>query len=84
MRGVTLTELSRQHGYCDRAVGIALARPWPAVERIVADFLGREPWDLWPERYDEQGRPLRVPRRAPWRRDADAPEPVPGLRKVDP
>lgn len=59
LRGKTMAELSREHGYCDDAVRIALTRPWPAVERIVADHLGREPWELWPHRYDAERRPRR-------------------------
>lgn len=59
LRGKTMAELSREHGYCDDAVRIALTRPWPAVERIVADHLEREPWDLWPDRYDADRKPIR-------------------------
>lgn len=60
MRGRTLAELSREHGYGSDAVRKALTRPWPAVEKIIADFLGTEPWELWPERYDARHEPLRV------------------------
>lgn len=59
MRGKTMAELSRDHGYCSDAIRIALTRPWPAVERIVADWLEAEPWELWPDRYDGEHRPLR-------------------------
>lgn len=59
MRGKTMAQLSRDHGYCSDAVRIALTRPWPAVERIVADFLDVDPWALWPDRYDSNHRPKR-------------------------
>lgn len=58
-RDRTLAALSRDHGYGEDAVRKALQRPWPAVERIIADFLGLEPWALWPERYDADHKPLR-------------------------
>jgi Ner family transcriptional regulator len=51
MRGKSMAELSRDHGYSDEAVRIALMKPWPAVERIIADWLETEPWELWPDRY---------------------------------
>lgn len=58
MRGKSMAALSREHGYCDDAVRIALTRPWPAVERIIAHHLGCEPQDLWPDRYSD-GKPKR-------------------------
>ena len=57
--GITMNELSRQHGYCDAAVRRVLQRPWPAIEAIVARHLGKQPWDIWPSRYDAAGVPLR-------------------------
>jgi len=50
-RGMTLEALSAQLGYSRVAVGIALRRPWPAVQSGIASFLGVEPTDLWPSRY---------------------------------
>jgi Ner family transcriptional regulator len=56
-RGGTLTALSRENGYAASAAGIALRRSWPALERIVADFLGLEPWAIWPTRYTADQKP---------------------------
>lgn len=53
MRGITLSELARRHGYGADACRLALRRPWPRVERIIADELGVPPSQLWPERYAE-------------------------------
>jgi Ner family transcriptional regulator len=53
----TLRELSLAHGYSGNAVGEALRRPWPAVERIIADALGMEPQEIWPSRYLPDGTP---------------------------
>ena len=55
--GSTLKSLSRLHGYDDSAVHKALKQQWPAVERIIADFLGIPPTTLWPDRYHADGTP---------------------------
>lgn len=55
----TLRGLALAHGYSRSAVSEALNRPWPAVERIIADALGLEPWDIWPSRYNADGTPKR-------------------------
>ena len=60
--GTTMNGLARRHGYSVTAVRIALRRPWPAVEAIVAKHLGRAPKDIWPSRYDADGEPLRAVR----------------------
>lgn len=60
MRGSSMAELSRQHGYGISAVRQVLRRPWPAIERIVADYLGVEPQEIWPDRYGEDGLPNRL------------------------
>lgn len=51
--------LSEAHGYHHTAVSEALKRPWPAMERIIANVLGLEPWDIWPSRYDAKRQPKR-------------------------
>lgn len=55
-RGVTLKDLSIRHGYEGSACRRAVSYPWPAVEKIIADFLGVEPRTIWPSRYDASGR----------------------------
>ncbi len=57
--GTTLSALSKANGYCRSAITIALRRPWPDVERLVAKHLGKQPWAIWPSRYDADGLPLR-------------------------
>lgn len=56
-RGTSLQRLSRQHGYCAGALQLALHRPWPKAERIIAGALGIAPQRLWPSRYHEDGTP---------------------------
>lgn len=71
----TLRGLARAHGYAESAVSNALNSPWPAVERVVADALGKRPQEIWPSRYNRDGTPKRgvstkqlPPRpRGPWR-----------------
>lgn len=56
-RGSTLKALSMNNGYGEDACRRATKHPWPAVERIIASFLGVEPQSIWPSRYDADGRP---------------------------
>lgn len=58
-RGRTLTDLAREAGFSDGACRKALTVPWPAVERVIADFLGQAPAVIWPSRYDAKGAPRR-------------------------
>jgi Ner family transcriptional regulator len=57
-RGHSLAGLSVANGYHPTAAGKALKQSWPAVERIVAAALGVMPQEIWPSRYDDEGRPL--------------------------
>ncbi len=56
MKGITLTELATNHGYEASAVRKTLSRPWPVVEKIIADLLGMRPQDIWPSRYHADGK----------------------------
>lgn len=58
-RGYTLTRLGREHGVSRHAVGLALRQPYPKMEAIIATALGMHPSELWPDRYDQQGKPNR-------------------------
>ena len=49
---VPVAFLSLLAGFNAAAVSQALKRPWPAVERAIAEHLGIPPWTLWPERYE--------------------------------
>jgi Ner family transcriptional regulator len=48
--GKSLAGISIAHGY-HPAAGKALKRPWPAMERTIADELGVTPEEIWPSRY---------------------------------
>jgi Ner family transcriptional regulator len=50
-RGKSLAGISIAHGYHPTAAGKALKRPWPAMERAIADELELTPEKIWPSRY---------------------------------
>jgi Ner family transcriptional regulator len=64
-RHSSLIRLSRQHGYADGSLKLALSMPWPKAERIIAEFIGTPPQEIWPSRYNENGTPNRAPRGNP-------------------
>lgn len=51
IRAGSLGALARRHDYDRTAISIALKKPWPDVEKIIANLLGVSPRELWPERY---------------------------------
>ena len=54
--GVTLTELSLRNGLGESTVRQAiLFNSCPAGEKVIADYLGINPFELWPRRYNKQG-----------------------------
>lgn len=50
-RGKTLSQLSVEAGLHPRTLGNALDRKYPKGERIIADFIGLSPAQIWPSRY---------------------------------
>ena len=50
-KGGTLTQLSIDAGLHPRTLGNALDRKYPKGEKIIADFIGIPPQEIWPERY---------------------------------
>lgn len=58
MKGTNLRQLSIKNSYCESAGRVALQKPWPKVERIIADCIGVAPHEIWPTRYDAQGLPI--------------------------
>lgn len=54
--GITLTELSLRNGLGESTVRQAiLFQSCPAGERVIIEYLGIPPHEIWPERYDRQG-----------------------------
>jgi Ner family transcriptional regulator len=64
-KGWSLTRLSQANSYSKTLVAKALHRPYPNMEKIIGKALGTHPMNIWPSRYDENGRPNRLmgPRR---------------------
>jgi Ner family transcriptional regulator len=56
-RGRSLSGLSVENGYNASAAGKALKQPWPAMELIIATALQMTPQEIWPSRYDLDGKP---------------------------
>ena len=56
--GTNLHRLGRENGYAKTSAYDVLRRPMPRIERIIADILGVAPCEIWPSRYDANGRPL--------------------------
>ena len=50
-KGSTLAQLSIDAGLHPRTLGNALERKYPNGEKIIADFIGIPPQEIWPERY---------------------------------
>lgn len=53
----SLQREARLRGYYPTSLHLALDRPWPKAERIIAVLIGLTPQDIWPSRYDEDGAP---------------------------
>lgn len=65
--GHSLRRLARLNRYCASAGSLAMCRPWPNMERIIATAIGITPQEIWPSRYDADGTPLRS-NEARWKR----------------
>lgn len=59
LRGYSFAALGRELGTPRQTVLTALRRRYPAIEAVIARKLGVRPEQIWPERYDAQGRPRR-------------------------
>jgi len=69
-RRSSFSRLSRHHGYADGSLRLALYRPWPKAERIIAGFIGLPPVAIWPSRYLPDGTPNRARGNPEWVRRA--------------
>lgn len=50
-KGKSLSQLGIENGLAKTTVRNALDKPYPKGEKIIADALGFQPWDIWPSRY---------------------------------
>lgn len=52
--GWSLSQLCLHHGYSERsALSVALRRPYPKAEKLIAAALGLQPATIWPSRYTD-------------------------------
>jgi len=59
LKGLSLRRLARLNGYAETSGTTAIYRPFPKVERLIADAIGVEPKTIWPSRYNADGTPKR-------------------------
>jgi Ner family transcriptional regulator len=53
-KGVCMSELARANGYENpRTFSNVLQKPYPKVQRIIAEYLEIEPEVIWPSRYQQ-------------------------------
>jgi Ner family transcriptional regulator len=58
LRRSTLSTVANNDGVSKQCVYQAFDHPYPRMEKLIAEALGLEPRDLWPDRYDEHGLPI--------------------------
>lgn len=63
-RGFSLVGLARHHGVSESTFRICLRKRWHEAEVLLANALSTSenpisPQDIWPDRYDNQGLPLK-------------------------
>jgi len=63
-RGYSYARIGRDLGITRQAVLHVRHRKYPAVEAAIAAVLGVSPPQIWPERYDADGQPIRQRPRA--------------------
>ncbi|MBA4289375.1 MAG: nucleotide excision repair protein [Pseudomonas sp.] len=59
IHGCAPAELARQLDITDRAIRAVKHAPYPRIERAIAERLDVKPMQLWPERWNLDGTPLR-------------------------
>ncbi|WIX31212.1 helix-turn-helix domain-containing protein [Salinicola sp. JS01] len=53
--GWSLRKLAKHHGYSSpTTLSVAMERPWPKGERLIAEAIGIEPSEIWPVRYAQK------------------------------
>lgn len=55
----TLQDFEKAHGLRAADCSVALNRRFPSVDRLIASAVKLSLYSIWPQRYDERGRPLK-------------------------
>lgn len=59
LKNLTMADLARETGVGRQTIYHVFKRPYPRMEQVVAKALGVTPQELFSERYDSDGLPLR-------------------------
>lgn len=59
IRSKSIASIARRSGLAGPTIGQARYRPYPKVEKLIADEIGVTPQELFPDRYDADGLPNR-------------------------
>lgn len=62
-RGVNAASLASENGLSRSTFYSGMERPYPRVQRIIADALEERIQDIWPQFYDPRGHRIGVSRR---------------------
>ena len=65
LKGYSLRRLGKEYGVSSNAVDAVSSQHLPKWERIIADKIGLQPQEIWPERYGKDGLPIRHSSRYP-------------------
>ena len=61
MRGTTLAQLAREAGLPKQLLSMCLqARVSEKGDQVIAAFLGKQPHEIWPSRYNKRGARIRL------------------------
>jgi Ner family transcriptional regulator len=64
LAGSSFARIADELGIARQTVRVAIERPYPKIERIIAKKIGLSPEELWPERYARRARRRRSDRGA--------------------
>lgn len=56
----SLSELAKVHGCPKQTIYSVAHKPSPKYEKIIAGCINRDPWNIWPDRYDDDHHPCRI------------------------
>ena len=56
--GMSMAQVADNAGVNRQTLYSAFFKTYPRMEKVIADALGLEPAELWPERYDADGLPI--------------------------
>jgi Ner family transcriptional regulator len=60
-REIRIKDLAKENGLSPSGLYNAFYFPLPGVEKIIANILNLRPQEIWPERFDSEGRRNKIP-----------------------